>query len=476
MSNLYAGIHIADMTPQTGGIPLSGWGATHLRLAATVGDPIMCNVLALGNGKKAEILAVNLDLINIDVDNLNRFRAVISKKTGVPQTNIIISGTHTHSAPDITSPLDTIKTYLEYCDKVIPDCALRAIEDMKPAKVFYGKNEVGKPGMRLNFVRHYTMTDASFKDHPEDGPVYYSGNNFGFQYTMEPDKYIYTGHETEADPELLLIELKRENADTIMLVNFQSHALISSGVACTVLTSDFPGALCKTLMEEIPNTKAVYIQGCCGNINPCTRIREEAMLGINFDPFTANDDTDNDYRAYGMILAKYAKEIHYNKLTESKTDDLKFAKATVNAKYDHSKDHMVDKIMPCIEKFRKEGNTREVIAFAMSLGLNSPYTATGILNRSKKPESVDVEVNALRIGDTAMVTAPFELYDQIGRTVKADSPFPCTFMQCYSCGRNAYLPAKGTISTSYERDNTSFVPGTAEQIGDAQLELLEKLK
>lgn len=476
MSKLYAGFHISDMTPQTGGIPLSGWGATHLRLAAKVGDPINCHVLALGNSEKPELLVINLDLISLENARIKRFRAAASKATGIDEANIIISGTHTHSGPDTNSQLDTIQKYLDYCDGVIYDCALRAVADMKPAKVFYGKNEVGKPGMRLNFVRHYTMTDAKYKDNPQDGPVYYSGNNFGFQYTMEPDKYIYTGHESEADPELLLVELKRENCDDILLVNFQSHALISSGVASTLLSSDFPGPLCRKLEEMIPNTKAVYIQGCCGNINPYTRIREEAMLGINFDPFTANDDCENDYRAYGAIIAAYAKEIHEKKLCESKTDDLKFAKATVTAKYDHTRDGELEKIMPCIDKFLEEGNTREVIAFAMSLGLNSPYTALGIRNRARMPESVDVEINALRLGDAAMVTAPFELYDQIGMHVKATSPFPCTLMQCYSCGSYAYLPAEGTIMTSYERDNTRFIPGTAEQIGEAQLELLKKLK
>ena len=476
MKQMYAGFQMADMTPETGGIPLSGWGSTHLRLAANVADPIMCNVLALGNDGKVELLVVNVDLIGIQYDKVNRFRKAINAATGVPCENIIVSGTHTHSGPDIESSLDTIKTYLTHCEQVMADCALRAVADMKPAKVFYGKNEVGKPGMRMNFVRHYTMTDVAFKDHPQDGPVYYSGNNFGFQYTMEPDKYIYTGHESEADPELQLVEFRRENADTIMLVNFQSHALISSGVASTRMTSDFTGPLCKHLMDTIPNTKAVYIQGCCGNINPGTRIREEALLGINFDPFSANDDSENDHRAYGMILAMYAKEIHEKKLVESKSGDFKFLQTKVHAQCDHSNDARVPEIMPCIEKFNKEGNTREVIAFANSLGLNSPYTAIGILGRSRLPEYVDVEVNAVRFGDASLVTAPFEVYDQIGRHVKAETPFGCTLVQCYSCGNYSYLPAEGTIDTSYERDNTRFVRGTAEQIGNAQLELLNKLK
>ncbi len=476
MSSLYAGFHKSDMTPQTGGIPLSGWGSTHLRLAAQVIDPLYCLATALGNSEKAEIVLLNVDLININDACLKIWREAVSEATGLPEGNILISGTHTHSGPDTGSPLETIAKYKEYLKSVLSDAALRAIADMKPAEVYYGKGEVGKKGTRLNFVRHYKMTDIEYKDHPQDGPVYYSGNNFGFQYVLNPDKYIYTGHESEADPEIQLVELRRENANDILFVNFQSHALITSGVASTVMSSDFPGPTRDILEEMIPNTNVVYVQGCCGNINPYTRIREEAILGLNFDPFRENDDCDNDHRAYGKILANYAKEIHDLYLKKAEKNELKYTKKICTATVDHSTDSMLEMCKPLLERFGKEGNTREVIADALALGLNSPYHATSIRHRTTLPESFDVEVNAVSFGDVALVTAPFELYDQIGRTVKAESPFACTLTQCYSCGANAYLPARGTCKDSYEMVNTKFIPGTGEQIGEEQLKLLNEIK
>lgn len=475
MGNLHVGFHKTDVTPRTGGIPLAGWGATHLRLAATVADPIYCSVTAVGNDKTAEYIIINIDLVSVPTDKVARLRKAIKDKTGFDETQVIISGTHTHSAPDCSSALDTIETYIRFLEEEIPDCIMRAVNDMKPAEIYYGKNEIGRPGMRINFVRHYTMTDIEYKDHPEDGPVYYSGNNFGFEYLQNPDKYVYTGHESEADPEVQLVEFRRENADSILLVNFQSHALLSSGIACTVMTSDFPGAVCQKLSEDIPNTQAVYIQGCCGNINPFTRIREEALLGLDFDPFRANDDSDCDWHAYGKIIAAYAKEIHDFKLTKSETNEFKYARKILNLPCDHSMDDTLPEIQWVLDKYDKEGNTRDTIAAAMSAGLTSPYQATAIRTRSKLPENMDFEINALRFGDTAMTTVPAEHFDQTGKYIKANSPFKCTLMQCYSCGRYAYLPSEGTCMTGYERNNTFFKPGTAEIVRDAQLELLKTL-
>ena len=472
---IFVGFHKTDVTPKTGGIPLSGWGATHLRLAATVEDPLYCSVTAIGNSQKAEFIIINLDLINIPTDKVLRLRNAIFEKTGYDHEHVIISGTHTHSAPDLSSKLDTIETYLKFLENEIPDCVLRAAADMKPATIYYGKNEIGNKGMRINFVRHYTMTDIEYKDHPQDGPVYYSGNNFGFEYLAHPEKYIYTGHESEADPEVQLVEFRRENADSILLVNFQSHALLSSGIACTVMTSDFPGAVCKKLNEDIPNTQAVYIQGCCGNINPFTRIREEALLGIDFDPYRPNDDCDCDWRAYGKIIAAYAKEIHDFKLTKSESNEFKYARKMLTLPCDHSMDAKLPEIEWVLEKYDKEGNTPDTIKAALSAGLISPYQATAIRTRSKLPETMDLELNALRFGDTAMATAPVEHFDQTGRYIKANSPFKLTLMQCYSCGRFAYLPADGTCMEGYERNNTFFKPGTAEIVRDAQLDLLKTL-
>ena len=475
MSQIYAGFHRSDMTPKTGGIPLAGWGSTQLRLAANVVDPIYCHALAVGSSEKPELIIINFDLIDANPRAMKTWRPAISEALGgLPEERIIISGTHTHEAPDMWSSLDSIKKeYIPYTTEVLIDASRRAVADMKPAKVFYGKTEVGRPGQRLSFVRHYTMKNIQ---DPTDDTVYMSGNNFGFQYLAEPEKYVYTGHESEADPEMQLMELRRENADDILLVNWQCHALLRGGVFSDEMTSDFCGPLRDNLMEMLPNTQVVYVQGACGNINPGTRIKEEALLGLNYDPFRPNDDSDSDHRAYGKILAAYAKDIHDYHLVESKSDELKFTKKMMVGKCDHSRDDMAPKLADFMKRFAEEGNTREVIAAAMELGLNSPYHAAGIVSRSKLPETELLELNAVSFGDVAMVTSPCEMYDQIGRFVKKNSPFPATLIQGYSCGSFSYIPAEGTTMDSYERNATRYVPGTAEQMEREFIEMLNELK
>lgn len=123
-----------------------------------------------------------------------------------------------------------------------------------------------------------------------------------------------------------------------------------------------------------------------------------------------------------------------------------------------------------------EGNTREVIALAVSKGLASPYHATGIIMKSKLPATKDATVYGVSFGDVAMVTYQFELFDQVGRTMKKESPFAMTLIQGYANGHLGYLPAEGTTMEGYERTTTRYIPGTAEQLGHEALEVLSKLK
>lgn len=462
------------MTPKNSGIPLAGWGATHKRLAATIISPIECLCTAVGNSEEPELLLFNLDLCVVLPDDYAMWQDAVSESlNGFPKDRIYISCVHSHAAPDVRSSLESIAVYKEYTKGVLADCAKRAICDMKPAKVYYGRTEIGKKGMRLNYVRHYTMKNIQ---DPTDKTVYFSGNNFGYQYVLNPDKYAYTGNESEADPEMQIVEFRRENADTILFMNWQCHCVMTGGVASTNMGADFAGPAREAVRKLMPNTEVVYVQGACGNINPGTRIREDAIPGLTLDPFRPNDDFDTDPKVYGSILAAYVKECHDAGLTASKTNALSIGSHPLTLTCDHTNDHRVDDAKVVYDRFQQEGNTREVIALANSYGLASPYHATGIIMKSRLPETMPAHVDGVSFGDVAMAVYQFELFDQVGRTIKKESPFAMTLIQGYSNGHMGYLPAEGTTMDGYERTTTRYVPGTAEQLGDEILSLLNEMK
>lgn len=109
-------------------------------------------------------------------------------------------------------------------------------------------------------------------------------------------------------------------------------------------------------------------------------------------------------------------------------------------------------------------------------GFESPYEADCILSKSKAPETVDCEINAVRLGNLAFVTTPSEPFNAQGLFIKNNSPFDMTIFQGYSCGMLSYLPSKGSPMNAYERHRTKVELGSAEVLADMQLEMLKDMK
>jgi hypothetical protein len=88
-----------------------------------------------------------------------------------------------------------------------------------------------------------------------------------------------------------------------------------------------------------------------------------------------------------------------------------------------------------------------------------PYSiAAGTVNRYKlqaKTRSIEMELHALRIGDSVLVNNAFELYQDYGMQIKARSPSPQTIITQLSCGNMGYLPTSLAISGGSYSANVS---------------------
>ena len=59
---------------------------------------------------------------------------------------------------------------------------------------------------------------------------------------------------------------------------------------------------------------------------------------------------------------------------------------------------------------------------------------------AKYPETVKLVLQAMRIGDLAIVGIPCEVFAEIGLEIKKTSPFPATCVVSLANGYNGYLP------------------------------------
>jgi hypothetical protein len=85
------------------------------------------------------------------------------------------------------------------------------------------------------------------------------------------------------------------------------------------------------------------------------------------------------------------------------------------------------------------------------------------------PESFDLTLTGVRIGDMALVGIPGEPFTEMGRQTKANSPFKMTLPCCYGNGGEGYFPMKDIYTGgAYEATTARFKKGTAEKlIGEA---------
>ena len=76
-----------------------------------------------------------------------------------------------------------------------------------------------------------------------------------------------------------------------------------------------------------------------------------------------------------------------------------------------------------------------------------------------------------------MVTAPFELYDTLGKLIEEGSPFEHTLVMGYTGNHQGYMPDAATFKTgSYEADICKYVPGTGEKIVESLVNALREIK
>jgi hypothetical protein len=141
MSQLIAGAASANITP---GEPHFLHGYPHMeRISTGVHDWLLSSALYLTDGNEQVFFIAN-DLLYISKASTARIRKAVSERTSVPEFNILIAATHTHSGPvtvngaiSANDPVvpGTDPEYLRYLENQIVRAACEAFEGATPAQI-----------------------------------------------------------------------------------------------------------------------------------------------------------------------------------------------------------------------------------------------------------------------------------------------------------------------------------------------------
>jgi len=145
--SLHAGAATRDIGPTR---PMQLCGYPHVRRISTgVHDPLLASALFVRNDSSAVLLCA-LDLILLNSDVARQMRRAVSEALSVAESGVLISCTHTHSAPvtfeylpfrgDIAMPPPD-PAYLEFVKDRVVQAALEAKNQARPAELAWTSGE-----------------------------------------------------------------------------------------------------------------------------------------------------------------------------------------------------------------------------------------------------------------------------------------------------------------------------------------------
>ena len=225
--SLRAGVATVDITPPMG-VEMCGYGPYEKRVCTEVLDPLFAKALMLESGSE-KIVIISLDLCMVSSETRDQAALRIHDELGIPDTNVMVVATHTHSGP---ATLRTVAwgepdpAYMERLPGLIVRAAVEANADLQPARL--GSARARIEGVGIN--REQTLV----------GPI---------------------------DTAAQLMRVDREDGGPLaILFNFGAHAVVRYPFTSRI-SADWPGMVAAALELQFPGSTALFIQGPCGNVN-----------------------------------------------------------------------------------------------------------------------------------------------------------------------------------------------------------------
>jgi len=405
-----AGAAASVITPALG---TSLNGGMRDRKAMHVHDELHARALVLDDGA-GKLALVVCDSCMIPRDIMDDAKQRASAATGIPVERMIISATHTHSAPTATGVFQSEpdEEYRRFLPGRIADAIRRANNNLAPAQIGWASGSV--PGQVFN--RRWKMKPGTIAPDPFGRPVDLVKMN---PPAMSENLVEPAG---PTDPEVCVLAVRSPDGRPIaLLANYSLHYV--AGVPGNDVSADYYGAFAERIAELLAPGKhdppfvgimSNGTSGDCNNVNfRAPRPKQGPYEQVRI---VANDVAQEAKSAYGKIQwkdhVKLDARLTVIELGVRRPDDadLKAAQARLAA--------AASKDLVKVEDIY----ARETVLMA------------------KYPPKVELVLSAFRIGDHAICAIPCEVFCEIGLELKAKSPFKPTFTMSLANGYNGYLP------------------------------------
>lgn len=447
---LRVGASAVDVSPRQFPVSLRSGKALD---ASAVHDPLHARAIVFDDGKTSLAIVV-LDALGAPPEMLNEAKQLASEKTGIPVSRMLISSTHTHSAPPSNrtegSPGDV--AYRKVLIEGLAQSIEEAFQSRQPAAVGVASHDLPEevfnrrwflqPGRmppnpfgKLDIVKMNPGTNPDVLDRPA-GPV---------------------------DPELMVLSIQDQKRKPLaLLANYALHYV--GGVAQRHASADYFGEFARVMPSRLradQNFVAIMSNGASGDINNI--------------PFLVNRPPREPFEQIRIVARKAA-------------DTAYFACKTIDA---YESDVTIDMLERKVKlKYRRPAE-EDVVAARKVLAITDKdeiarlprkaqnYARQTVRAHEREEDVLEVTLQAIRIGEFAIVGIPFEAFVEIGLEIKDHSPFSQTMVIGLANGRHGYLPTpeqhrlggyETWLGTNVVQKDASVI------LTDNLLEMLQKLR
>lgn len=425
-----AGFAEEDITPAVGMEMPGNYGKVfHTKFH----DPCKVRAAVFDDGNRPVAL-VGVDALMVPRHLVLEARKQIQEQCGIPPESVMVGASHSHSSGptgmvqpgqfDFASPLVQSLAYeqsscanaeyLPRVQKAIVDAVSRAFSSRASALCGVGKGIEDKAA----FNRRFNMKNGQVYTHPGKG---------------NPDVLSPAG---PIDPEVGVIGVWDPNQKFLgCVVNYACHATTSpDGISANWIC--YLEQAIRGIMGE--NAVVVFMQGFCGDVTQVD----------NLSSYAERPGEESARYVGGRIGAEAVKTL------------VGMQKGTLSPLSAQSEllslNHRIpdpERVKQCAEiaqkKLEEVGHTEWIFAKEIVL-------LDALLSKEPKAEA---EIQAIQVGPAVFLSAPGEMFCQLGLDIKKQSKFSFTFPVELANGCVGYIPtpeALGEHGGGYETRLTSY--------------------
>lgn len=404
-----AGVAAIDITPEK--LPALQNGQFLEINQSKVLDRLYARCFVLQSGATTVAIVV-VDSCMIPRDICDRAKLLARRKTGIPVDRILISSTHTHTAPSVMNlclGTNSDPTYERFLPPKLAEGIANAYANLEPARIGY--TSVDAP--EHTYCRRWLRQPDKPGEDPFGDKTVRAMMHPGYQ---NPD---YIGPAGPADTGLSLLSIQSADGKRPLglLANYSMHYFGARGG----FSADYYGKFCQLMEEKIGKTGdskrpfvAAMSQGTSGDLQ-WMDYSKPRRSDYNIDQYTGE---------LAEIALNAYQKINYG----SGTPQLEMAQATI----------VLNRRLPFPERLAWADAINAKRGDRRPKSRPEVYAEQALWMETHPVEELILQV--ICIGDLAITAIPNEVYGITGLKLKAQSPFRYTFNMSLANGAAGYIP------------------------------------